>query len=242
MTEAEWLTGGDFAAHVRFAAARLSPRRQRLLAVALCRAASHLIDDPDVVAALEVVERYADGGAPAADLERARRLCRVAALEAFEEHARRVERGFCGPEWGMRHEMAWAVAFAATTPLPLVEVGNRVASAAVQERTGSSLFAPAAPAAFDAATAEQSLAMRAVAWEVVGNPFRPVAFNPAWRTDTVLALARHAYDRRDFSALPILADALQDAGCDSEDVLNHCRGAGPHARGCWVLDCVLGRE
>jgi hypothetical protein len=47
---------------------------------------------------------------------------------------------------------------------------------------------------------------------------------------------------RDFSAMPILADALQDAGCDNDDVLNHCRGAGPHVRGCWVVDGVLGLE
>jgi hypothetical protein len=50
------------------------------------------------------------------------------------------------------------------------------------------------------------------------------------------------YEARDFGALPILADALQDAGCDSADVLDHCRGPGPHVRGCWVVDRVLGKE
>jgi hypothetical protein len=78
--------------------------------------------------------------------------------------------------------------------------------------------------------------------EIVGNPFRPVSFSPEWRTDTALSLAAQMYDSRDFSAMPILADALQDAGCDSEDVLNHCRGPGPHCRGCWVVDLVLGKE
>ncbi|MBN9121295.1 MAG: hypothetical protein J0I06_19445 [Planctomycetes bacterium] len=77
-------------------------------------------------------------------------------------------------------------------------------------------------------------------WEVVGNPFRPVDFS-AWRTDTVTALARQMYESREFGAMPILADALQDAGCDRDDVLNHCRGVGPHVRGCWVVDGVLGR-
>jgi hypothetical protein len=76
---------------------------------------------------------------------------------------------------------------------------------------------------------------------IFGNPFRPVAFNPAWRTDTAIALARQMYDSRDFGAMPILADALQDAGCEDEQVLNHCRDAGPHARGCWVVDGVLGK-
>ncbi len=71
---------------------------------------------------------------------------------------------------------------------------------------------------------------------------RPVAFSPSWRTSTAVTLAAQMYEARDFGALPILADALQDAGCDSADVLDHCRGPGPHVRGCWVVDRVLGKE
>ena len=78
--------------------------------------------------------------------------------------------------------------------------------------------------------------------DIFGNPFRPVAFSPSWRTDTAVSLARQMYESRDFSAMPMLADALQDAGCDSDDVLPHCRGPGPHVRGCWVVDLVLGKE
>ncbi|AWM41892.1 hypothetical protein GobsT_69870 [Gemmata obscuriglobus] len=78
--------------------------------------------------------------------------------------------------------------------------------------------------------------------DIVGNPFRPVTFAPSWRSDTALSLAQGMYESRDFSATPILADALQDAGCDNDDVLNHCRGPGPHVRGCWVVDLVLGKE
>jgi hypothetical protein len=78
--------------------------------------------------------------------------------------------------------------------------------------------------------------------EIIGNPFRPVTFSPSWRTDTAVALARQIYESRDFSAMPILADALQDAGCDNADILDHCRGDGPHVRGCWVVDLVLGKE
>ena len=78
--------------------------------------------------------------------------------------------------------------------------------------------------------------------EVFGDPFKPVAFAPEWRTDTAVLLAKQMYDSRDFSVMPILADALQDAGCDSEDVLDHSRGPGPHVRGCWVVDLVLGKE
>ncbi|VTR96030.1 Uncharacterized protein OS=Sorangium cellulosum (strain So ce56) GN=sce5710 PE=4 SV=1 [Gemmata massiliana] len=81
----------------------------------------------------------------------------------------------------------------------------------------------------------------AMARDIFGNPFRPVAFSPSWRTSTAVALASQMYESRDFGALPILADALQDAGCDSAEVLDHCRGPGPHVRGCWVVDLVLGK-
>ena len=84
-------------------------------------------------------------------------------------------------------------------------------------------------------------ARRAIMRDIFGNPFRPAAFDPAWRTSTAVALASQMYESRDFGAMPILADALQDAGCDSEDVLGHCRGPGPHVRGCWVVDLVLGK-
>jgi hypothetical protein len=81
-----------------------------------------------------------------------------------------------------------------------------------------------------------------LARDIFGNPFRPVALSPSWRIDTSLSLARQMYEARDFTAMPILADALQDAGCDNEDILAHCRGSSPHVRGCWVVDLVLGRE
>ena len=78
--------------------------------------------------------------------------------------------------------------------------------------------------------------------ELVGNPFRPVTFSPSWRTSTAVALAAQMYEARDFSAMPILADALQDAACTNDDILDHCRGPGQHVRGCWVVDLVLGKE
>jgi hypothetical protein len=76
---------------------------------------------------------------------------------------------------------------------------------------------------------------------ICGNPFRPVTADPSWLTSTVVLLAQGIYDDRAFDRLPILTDALQDAGCDDVDVLNHCRDAGPHARGCWVVDMLLGK-
>ena len=77
---------------------------------------------------------------------------------------------------------------------------------------------------------------------VFGNPFRPVAFDPRWRTADTVGLARGIYEERAFDRLPLLADALMDAGCADEQVLEHCRTEGPHVRGCWVVDLVLGKE
>ncbi|VTR91317.1 Uncharacterized protein OS=Sorangium cellulosum (strain So ce56) GN=sce5710 PE=4 SV=1 [Gemmata massiliana] len=78
--------------------------------------------------------------------------------------------------------------------------------------------------------------------DIFGNPFRPTVANPSWLTSTVQALATDIYEDRAFDRLPILADALQDAGCDNADVLDHCRSEGPHVRGCWVIDLLLGKS
>ncbi len=77
--------------------------------------------------------------------------------------------------------------------------------------------------------------------DIFGNPFRPVTFAPEWRTEAAVGIAAKMYDSRDFGNMPVLADALQDAGCEHADVLSHCRGDGPHVRGCWVVDLVLGK-
>ena len=78
--------------------------------------------------------------------------------------------------------------------------------------------------------------------EIFGNPFQRVRINNAWLTSTVVSLAQQMYDTRDFSAMPILADALMDASCDNETILTHCRGPGPHVRGCWAIDLLTNRE
>jgi hypothetical protein len=77
---------------------------------------------------------------------------------------------------------------------------------------------------------------------IFSNPFRPVSLDPSWRTEAAVALATQMYESRDFSRMPILADALEDAGYADDDVLSHLREPGPHVRGCWVVDLVLGME
>lgn len=79
--------------------------------------------------------------------------------------------------------------------------------------------------------------------DIFASALRPITFSPSWRTDTVVALAQQMYDSRDFGAIPILADALQDAGCNNKSILTHCRKVnGVHVHGCWVVDLVLEKE
>jgi hypothetical protein len=84
--------------------------------------------------------------------------------------------------------------------------------------------------------------------DVFGNPFRPRSIDPAWLTPTVTSLAAAAYEQRSLPSgelsparLPTLADALEDAGCSDDELLGHLRSPGPHVRGCWALDAVLGK-
>ena len=91
---------------------------------------------------------------------------------------------------------------------------------------------------FPTAGVRQANALR----EVFGNPFRPVECAAAWFTLDVVTLARGIYDEKAFDRMPILADALQDAGCTNDDVLNHLRDTTvTHVRGCWALDLLLGK-
>jgi hypothetical protein len=78
--------------------------------------------------------------------------------------------------------------------------------------------------------------------DLVGNPFRRILLDSSWITPTVKALARSIYDDYHFSEMPILGDALEDAGFQDADILNHCREPALHAKGCWVVDLVLERE
>lgn len=107
-----------------------------------------------------------------------------------------------------------------------------------------------APTRFTAENARYSIAtskparIRAcsIIRDIFGNPFRPAAIEQAWRTTSVLALARQMYNTRDFSAMPILGDALEDANCVNADILTHCREEKEHVRGCWVVDLLLGKS
>ncbi|HEY7330947.1 MAG TPA: hypothetical protein VH592_25140 [Gemmataceae bacterium] len=81
--------------------------------------------------------------------------------------------------------------------------------------------------------------------DIFGNPFHPVTLDPSWLTwhdGLLVSMVQKMYDSRDFSDMPVLADALEEAGCTNADILDHCRGPGPHVRGCLVVDLLLGKE
>jgi hypothetical protein len=78
--------------------------------------------------------------------------------------------------------------------------------------------------------------------DIFGNPFHFININPSWRTPTVVSLAQTIYAEKAFDRMPVLADALEDAGCDNDDILTHCRRPGEHVRGCWVVDLLLDKD
>jgi hypothetical protein len=183
----------------------------RLAGCAFCRSIWHLIDDEAARNAVETAERYADGEASRAELK--------AAYTESAHVTSAANKAASGTA-----DCPFSVAFCA-------EVATCAADAFA--------FAPGATeGAYLAESRRQSHLLRCI----FGNPFRPVAFDPAWRTSDVVLLAQGIYDERAFDRMPILADALQDAGCTNDDILAHCRDANtPHARGCWVVDLVLGK-
>ena len=81
--------------------------------------------------------------------------------------------------------------------------------------------------------------------EIIGNPLRPPSLKHSWldwNDGTIRKMAQIIYDDRAFDRLPLLADALEEAGCDNREILDHCRSGGEHVRGCWVVDLLLGKS
>jgi hypothetical protein len=169
-----------------------------------------------------------------------------AQLDVVREHAREAARlrGRSGLAAGLALKLAALADETAGRP------SRQRAAADLQRVRREAEYAGYRAADLDAAKgrADRRLLGRLL-HEVVGNPFRPVPFDPAWRTPDVVALAAGIDADAAFDRLPVLADALLDADCDSEPILRHCRGLDRppgepafHARGCWVIDLLLGRE
>ncbi len=222
MTESEWLTCANPVQMVEALEDKGSDRKFRLLGCAGCRSLRSPVADRESQHKIDVAEAYADGW-----------VIREALIEA------------ANVVWQTLYRNGWRNPHESFPPIHYLsephsfDAGLRTLAACV-----------------DLEASERSL--RFWAWEkqkrrrafyvalvrdIFGNPFRPVAFSSDWRTDTAVTLARQMYESREFSAMPILADSLQDAGCDNDDILNHCRDTSlTHVRGCWVVDLVLGKE
>jgi hypothetical protein len=232
MTEAEWdrCTPTDLGRMLAFlSGGKATQRKVWLFACACCRGAWPLLIDPRSRTAVEVAERYGDGLAAVDELELARRAAQEAVAEsgqirALSAMAHRVAGGERGGN-------PWPAA--ARVGSDLFEATWRVErfhfTKGMTDRQGRELFD-----------------VRGILRDIVGPlPFRPLSIDRGLterNEGDVRKLAQAIYDGRDFGCLPILADALEDAGLDNAEVLGHCREPGRHCRGCWVVDLVLGNR
>jgi hypothetical protein len=219
MTQAGWLNFTRLAPLMIYAFERpdVTPRQTALFGCGCCRCAQDW-RLPDVEGdAIDAMERYHDG-----EITRRTWLKRRRDLGAKDDPS-------------LRPATKWERDFRAA----VVELCHATVSWHVADRLLRSVEMVSDVQYSSAFEAKLCSILR----DIFGNPFRPaVTFAPEWRTDTVMSLARTMYDSREFSAAPILADALQDAGCDSDELLAHCRDPNQvHVRGCWVVDRVLGK-
>jgi hypothetical protein len=196
---------------------RVTTRKLRLFACSCCRVVWDLLTDPRSRHAVEIAERFVEGMADQQELA-------SASNEAHAIHTLSTVAGYTGVT-----DLSWAVV-ELTAEAPSA---NAVVTSVVGFRSRVAPSPPRRPAVESKVTA--------LIRDIFGNPFRSVTIETGWLTANVVAIAQAIYDERAFDQLPILADSLEDAGCGNTDILNHCRQPGEHARGCWLIDLVLGK-
>jgi hypothetical protein len=223
MTEAEWLECNDPTPMLEFLREKASDRKLRLFAVACCRRVWHLLVDERSREAVEVAERFADGAATDQELEDAKRNAWEFSLHIVHEDERFFDLdqnaldAADAPAWAAE----WSVDYGSEyggCPLRVVVATQRALGTAEGNTQADLVHC------------------------IFSNPFRAVAVDPGWLTPGVVEVARTIYEDRAFDRMPELADALEEAGCANADILAHCRGPGPHIRGCWMVDLLLGKE
>ncbi|HZT79074.1 MAG TPA: hypothetical protein VFA26_02535 [Gemmataceae bacterium] len=256
MTETEWMTtdrcsmysGLDFLQERGLA----SLRKLRLLACAYLRRQWDWLVDPRNRAAVEAAEAFADGRLSREEMKAAAARAEAAYQELDRLHEQREDRDSSAllNQAEMAEEAFHVASLALTEPDggPAYEFESLAEAVADQAAMLADIVGTIARRA-GADTAQENAVLAAekhahaeLVREIFGNPFRPVSFDPSWRTPGVLAIAQRIYEQRDFAALPILADALEEAGCTSEEVLVHLCSPDPHVRGCWALDLVMGKS
>lgn len=233
MTEAEWLTATDptpMLVHIRDWG---SCRKHRLFGCECCRRIWHLLVDPRSREAVESAEHYADDQITQQQLSAAH----VGADRAVGPPNRRnfVYARSSGRMLAFRSFVSCSAAKAVARPTNFLNKLTR----SIQQTTHYALLAEFGDRyTFGPSRTQHSDLLRCI----FGNPFQPTIIDPIWFTSDVYTLAEGIYQDRAFDRMPILADALQDGGCDNEDILNHCRQSGEHVRGCWVVDLLLGKN
>ncbi len=230
MTEAEWLSCADPALMVKFLRSKVNDRKLRLVLVGYCHQVWDLLSEHGR-RPLAVAERYADGMATAEELEEAMYMADNAAVDADMWHQQAQDDRWLA---GLSAEEDEAV-------LHEIDYRSRQLHAAMTVHTATFPMSWLRSQDFASLKEAGCKLLR----DVVGNPFHSVTCNPAWlvwNNGMVRLIAQTIYDQRAFDRMPILADALEDAGCNNADILNHCRQPGVHVRGCWVVDLLLGKE
>jgi hypothetical protein len=243
MTESEWLTGIDPNPMLKFLQyRRVSERKRRLFAASCCRRVWHLLLDERSRQAVEFAECCDDWSA--VDRQRVG-MCEAAFQAARDLSARyrQLTDGDISSSHPLYRE-AWMYLRAANAATLTVHDNAWDSAVAASDwaavATGLEMGGDADRYHRDGQAERQHQA--GIVRDIFGNPFRPVTVDPSWLTADVRLLAAGIYEEKAFDRMPILADALQDAGCTNDDILSHCRSEGPHVRGCWVVDLVLGKQ
>jgi hypothetical protein len=222
MTEAQWHTCTSPEAILNFLTNKASERKLRLYAVGCCRRIWQQLDDRCRYA-VETAQRFADDRASEAELFSAGQavasIARVTGDPSLPIARSTSSRG--GAAWSATRMPAWFAAWDAAWDARMV-ARDYIPTDWEKERVW-----------------QASLLL-----DLFGNPFQPVIVDPAWliqHDGAVHKLAQVIYEEGRFGDMPILADALEEAGCTSAEILEHCRARQPHYRGCWVVDAVLGK-
>ncbi len=235
MTEEEWLGGSDPRAMLDQVRDRLSERKLRWFACACVRQVGTSLLDERSRQAIEVAERYADGRASPAELAGAEAV--VFQVARLADHRATMS----DPRWAATRAAARVANFDACSAASDAAFLAALCAAPWSFTPSGTVEHRGDPSARARARRQQCDLLR----EIAGNPFRPVVLRPEWLTwngSAVLCLAEHIYQEGCFDEMPVLGDALEEAGCTQWRLLEHCWRTSGHVRGCWVLDLALGRK
>jgi hypothetical protein len=250
MTEAEWLECTHPTPMLEFLRGKASDRKLRLFACACCRRICQYLKDKDSRRLVEVAESFADGAASAIQLYTTWNRAADAQEAIHYEGGDAVDQSAAEAVLGLKEELLITQVFEgieeAAGEARAGEAWERVYNTPGKDyRTQEAEHNDECEAGAEAEQVVQSALLR----DLLGNAFRPVFIDAAWLTPIVISLATAGYKERslpsgelDQARLAVLADALEEAGCTDTSILEHLRSPGPHVRGCWAVDLLIGKE